>query len=217
MNHDFWKTRWQQNEIGFHMEERHEYLHRFYHRLHVGPGTIFVPLCGKAPDLIWLRQQGARVLGVELSEIAVNDFFRENRLDVETDSIDGFHRFRTEGITLLCGDLFDLDANTLQGVRGVYDRGSLVALSQEMRRDYARHLCEHLPVDSRILLISYAYDQSEIDGPPFSVPMSEIDELFGANFSLELLSEQDALPTHNILRERGMSKLTEFACLLTHI
>ena len=216
MDHDFWKTRWQMNEIGFHMEERHEYLHRFYHRLHVGPGTVFVPLCGKSPDLVWIRQQGAKVLGVELSDIAVNDFFHENRLSFEKDSVGGFSRLHTDGITLLCGDLFELDSNVLQGVRGVYDRGSLVALPKEMRQKYASHLCEILPVDSRILLVSYDYDQNEIDGPPFSVPPAEVEELFGADFSFELLVEQDALPSHNILRERGLRKLTEFACLLTH-
>ena len=216
MDHRFWKERWQQNEIGFHMNERHEYLHQYFHRLHVGPETVFVPLCGKSPDLLWLHQQGANVLGVELSEIAVRDFFRENHLDVDVRSIRGLTRFHTEGITIFCGDLFKLTGEQLKDVRGVYDRGSLVALPPDMRKQYADHLCRILPVDSRILLVSYDYDQGEINGPPFSVPLAEIEMLFGADFSMELLAEQDALPTHNILRQKGVSRLTEFACLLTH-
>nr|NIQ97361.1 thiopurine S-methyltransferase [Desulfuromonadales bacterium] len=192
MDRDFWKTRWQQNEIGFHMEERHDYLPQFYHRLHVGPGVVFVPLCGKSPDLIWLRQQGARVLGVELSEIAVADFFSENGLDVAVDTRGSFRRYHADSMTLLCGDLFDLQPGCMDGVRGVYDRGSLVALPPSMRRTYAQHLCRILPVDCRILLVSYEYDQSLIDGPPFSVPMNEIEQLFDSDFSVELLAEQDA-------------------------
>lgn len=217
MKHTFWKERWQQNEIGFHMAERHDYLHQFYHRLHAGPGTVFVPLCGKSPDILWLRQQGAQVLGVELIEQALEAFFVENSLEGQIDTIDNFSRFHTDGITLLCGDLFRLTPEHLENVRGVYDRGALVALPPEMRKQYARHLCHILPSDCRILVISYAYDQSEIDGPPFAVPMTEVDELFGPAFSFELLAERDALPDHNILRQRGVTSLTEFACLLTHL
>jgi thiopurine S-methyltransferase len=216
MDHRFWKERWQQNEIGFHMDERHEYLHQYFHRLHVGPGTVFVPLCGKSPDLLWLRQQGARVLGVELSEIAVQDFFRENGLEVDARRTQGLDSYHTEGLALFCGDLFELSDEQLAEVRGVYDRGALVALPTDMRQEYALHLCRTLPADSRMLVVSYDYDQTRIDGPPFSVPLSEIEALFGDVFSLELLAEQDALPSHTILKKRGVGKLTEFACLLTH-
>ena len=216
MDHTFWQERWQQNEIGFHLDERHAYLHQFYHRLHVGPEAIFVPLCGKSPDLQWLRQQGARVVGVELSELAVTAFFAENSLEPRIDTLDEFRRYQVEGISLLCGDLFKLSADHLDGVRGVYDRGSLVALPVEMRKSYAQHLCWILPTDCRMLMVSYDYDQSELGGPPFSVPMIEIEKLFGDVFTLELLAEQDAMPTHKILRQRGLSRLTEFACLLTH-
>jgi len=216
MDHQFWKERWQRSEIGFHMQERHAYLHRFFHRLHVGPEVIFLPLCGKSPDLLWLRQQGARVLGVELSDIAVEDFFSENNLAYKTESAGGFQRFQADRITLLCGDFFDLDSECLDDVRGVYDRGALVALPAEMRREYADHLCQILSADSRILLVSYDYNQDEIAGPPFSVPLTEIEDLFGSRFVVEVLETQDALPTHAALRQRGLTRLTEFACLLTH-
>lgn len=215
MQHEFWTNRWRQNEIGFHMERHHTFLDRYYHRMAVGSAGVFVPLCGKSPDLLWIRCQGAEVLGVELSEIAVNDFFRENGLDAEVDEVDGFSRQQADGITLLCGDFFDLAADHLAGVKGMYDRGSLVALPQGMRQHYAKHLEAILPADCRILLVSYDYDQDEVDGPPFAVPLPEIEALFGSVFDLELLSERDALPTHNLLRQRGLKKLTEFACLLT--
>jgi len=34
--------------------------------------VVFVPLCGKSRDMLWLREQGHQVLGVELSAIAEN-------------------------------------------------------------------------------------------------------------------------------------------------
>src|SRR4030042_914462 len=81
MNPDFWLERWQRNEIGFHQPEINAHLQDFWGQLAVpAGGQVFVPLCGKSRDLLWLRARGHRVLGVELSPIAVRDFFAENAL-----------------------------------------------------------------------------------------------------------------------------------------
>ena len=37
-----------------------------------------MPLCGKSLDLLWLRDQGHLVIGVELSATAFEDFCLEN-------------------------------------------------------------------------------------------------------------------------------------------
>ena len=39
-----------------------------------------MPLCGKSLDLLWLAAQGHRVLGVEISPLAVDAFFAEQDL-----------------------------------------------------------------------------------------------------------------------------------------
>jgi thiopurine S-methyltransferase len=41
---------------------------------------VLVPLCGKSHRLLWLAHQGHAVVGVELSEKAVQDFFSEASL-----------------------------------------------------------------------------------------------------------------------------------------
>ena len=46
--------------------------------------SVFVPLCGKTLDMVWLCQQGHTVVGCELSEIAALDFFKENSIPYET-------------------------------------------------------------------------------------------------------------------------------------
>ncbi len=111
MQADFWHTRWANNQIGFHLDEINPYLMRHLSRLRLQAGErILVPLCGKTLDLAWLAAQGLEVLGVELSEKAVSDFFEEHDLRPEIDQLGGFRRYRVAGITLLQGDFFPCGA-----------------------------------------------------------------------------------------------------------
>ncbi len=215
MDKEFWFRRWQKNEIGFHKTEPHHYLQRFFAALQTQSGaTCFVPLCGKSPDLVWLREQGLKVIGIELSHIALDDFLRENCLAGKWTTQAGMPCCCTEGYTLFCGDFFALTGTALAGVRTVYDRGSLVALPPEMRTRYAAHLAALLPSGSRMLLVSYEYPQSETAGPPFSVSQQEIERLFGDEFQVELLVKEDVLWSHQGMSDRGVTQLTEFALLL---
>ena len=76
----FWHARWQENRIGFHLPEANPLLIRYWPVMQVAPGSnILVPLCGKSLDMLWLLDQGYRVTGVEISRIAVEAFFAENR------------------------------------------------------------------------------------------------------------------------------------------
>lgn len=215
MEPQFWNERWHKGEIGFHMGRPHHDLVEFFSHLEVVAGaTVFVPLCGKSLDLLWLSGQGARVLGVELSERAVRDFFAEHELTAHRQPEGEFSRFSCAGINLLCGDFFALRPEQLTEVSAVFDRAALVALPPELRRRYAEQLCRLLPSGCRMLLVSYAYAQEQMPGPPFAVPPAEVEELFGADFAIERLAERDALPTHEVLRQRGLSALTEFVSLL---
>lgn len=216
MEEKFWLERWEKNEIGFHKEEPHHDLLRFFDRLQVATkDTFFVPLCGKSPDLVWLNGRGLDVVGVELSRLAVDAFIEENRLNGNWSIAAEMPCWLGQGYTLFCGNFFKLSAADLGDVRAAYDRGSLVAMPVEMRANYASHLARLMPVDSRLLLISYEYDQSETYGPPFSVSFAEVKKIFAANFEIELLVEEDALWSHQGLVARGVSKLAEFAVLLT--
>ncbi|WP_258879706.1 universal stress protein, partial [Pseudomonas aeruginosa] len=88
MQADFWHARWANNQIGFHLDEINPYLMRHLSRLRLQAGErILVPLCGKTLDLAWLAAQGLEVLGVELSEKAVSDFFEEHDLRPEIDQL----------------------------------------------------------------------------------------------------------------------------------
>ncbi len=76
MDRDFWHQKWADNDIGFHEGQPNALLVRQLHRLALAPGArLFVPLCGKSQDIPWLVGQGFRVIGAELSPVAVEQFF----------------------------------------------------------------------------------------------------------------------------------------------
>ena len=122
MQADFWHDRWERNQIGFHLEQVNPHLARYWPDLGLEPGTrVLVPLCGKTLDLTWLAAQGYEVLGVELSEPAVQAFFSEHDLDPKVSQRGGFRVSEAGPVTLLCGDFFALSAEEVAACSGVAD------------------------------------------------------------------------------------------------
>ncbi len=149
MQADFWHERWEQNQIGFHQPEINSHLQAFWGRMSVPAASqIFVPLCGKSRDMLWLRSQGFMVTGVELSAIAVRDFFAENGLEPSVTQQGAFERWECDGLVILQGDFFHLTAKDVADCAGVFDRASLIALPLEMRVQYAQHFMAILPPHS---------------------------------------------------------------------
>jgi thiopurine S-methyltransferase len=216
MKKEFWLERWERGEIGFHQDEINPYLHQYWQELpNSHRGEVFVPLCGKSMDMVWLRQQGCEVLGVELSSIAVEDFFRENG-QLPTHAISGkFKSWEADGVRILCGDFFDLSKADLANVSAVYDRASLVALPPDMRERYARHLVDILPPATQILLVTFDYPQAEMQGPPFAVSVKEVEALYGKYAEIRLLAQKDTLPENPRFKQRGVSRMEESLFLLT--
>ena len=216
MDEKFWLRRWETGDIGFHKEEPHHFLQRFFDALDLSPGDqCLVPLCGKSPDLAWLHGRGLRVTGIELSRLAVDAFISENHLHGEWRTSAGMSCYLDQRYRLYCGDFFLLTAAVLGPVRATYDRGALVAMPPGLRNRYEAHLAALMPTGSRILLISYDYDQDETYGPPFSVPYAGLDGLFEDWFDIELLVAEDVIWSHQRLAARGVTKLIEYAALLT--
>ena len=88
MDPEFWHERWARGEIGFHQDDFNAHMQAFAGRLGLHPGAhMFVPLCGKSLDLLWLLRQGYRVTGVEFNPRAVTDFFSENGLSARASTL----------------------------------------------------------------------------------------------------------------------------------
>jgi thiopurine S-methyltransferase len=216
MKKDFWLERWERADIGFHQAEVNPYLLKHWGALQAAQdGEVFVPLCGKSLDMLWLRQQGHAVLGVELSPIAVRDFFAENDLALSHSRSGQFDCCEAEGIRILCGDFFELTREHLAQVRAVFDRASLVALPPEMRARYARHLAETLPSGTQVLLVTFDYPQDEMNGPPFAVSVSEVQALYANYAEVRLLEQVDILEHEPRFKARGVTRMQENIFLLT--
>lgn len=216
MKKDFWLERWEREEIGFHQNEVNPHLCEIWPELNLARGSsVFVPLCGKSEDMLWLREQGLQVLGVELSAIAVQAFFKENGYIPQHISDGKFDRCEADGIRILCGDFFDLSRDDMAKVSAVYDRASLIALPPEMRVRYVRHLVSILPPAIQILLITVDYPQPEMQGPPFSVSSGEVEALYRDYAEVRLLTQIEVLAKNPRFQQRGLSRLRESIFQLT--
>lgn len=216
MKKDFWLERWERKETGFHQSEINPYLRQYWQELHFARDSeVFVPLCGKSSDMLWLRQQGHPVLGVELSAIAAQAFFEENGYTPHRIASGKFDRYEADSICILCGDFFDLREDDLAKVGAVYDRASLVALPPDMRERYVRHLASILTPGTQILLIAFDYPQQEMPGPPFAVSTDEVEALYRPYAEICQLAQLDVLAQNPRFQERGLSQLRENVFLLT--
>lgn len=191
MDKQFWQDRWTKNQIAFHNPEAHPLLVRHFDAVVSKKAPhVFVPLCGKSLDLVWLAEQGCTVTGAELSELAVQQFFDELGIQPHIAAAGALTRYEGNGITIYQGSVFDVTADMLGPVDLVYDRAALVALPETMREQYARHLRETTQ-NATQLLICYEYDQSCSDGPPFSVDEAEVRRQYAATYELTLLERSD--------------------------
>lgn len=208
MDAEFWLKRWQDGTTGFHLTRVTPLLTKFWLTLGLSPSArVLVPLCGKSLDMVWLAAQGHRVLGVELAPLAVEQFFEEQKLQpAEHESAMGRH-YTAGQIEIICGDIFKLDAATLASCSGVYDRGAIVALPPAMRERYVQHIYPNLDSGYRGMVLTLEYDQTAMDGPPFSVPEEEIRTLFASHTQVSLLDRMDIIDKEPKFAARGLETL----------
>ena len=217
MEAQFWLERWREGRTHFHQERVTPLLQKYWPQLALPAGsTVLVPLCGKSLDMLWLAARGHRVLGVELSPLAVERFFAENRLQPRVHESRYGRHHRAGQIELICGDAFALDTAALADCAGVYDRAALIALPPDLRQRYAEAVCARLPAGCRGLLITLEYPQAEKAGPPFSVDEREVHALYGAHWDIDALERRDILASQPGFIEEGVSALTTAAYRLHH-
>lgn len=191
MDADFWHDRWKNNQLGFHQPAPNPLLVAHFGRLNLPAGAhVFVPLCGKSNDLGWLLQQGFKVTGAELSEIAINDLFTGLGLSPEITQEGPLRRYQAHDLTVYVGDIFDMNAAHLGRVNAIYDRAALVALPPDMRSRYAAHLGD-ITGNALQFVICFEYDQSEMTGPPFSISEAEVRRLYEGTYALSSVAKID--------------------------
>ena len=210
METEFWKKRWRTNEVGWHASVTNRHLERFVSTLGpVGGNHTLVPLCGKSLDMDFLARQGRSVFGIDVSPVACRSFFEETgRRPTERQTESG-KVLEGDGVTLLCQDLFAIQPGGLPEIGACYDRACLIALAPPQRRRYATWLRDVLSVGTPYLLITVEYPPNQKNGPPFTVPMEEVRELFEADFDIEVVHRADIVDEAPKYREWGVTSLIE--------
>ena len=184
MNIDFWNQKWEKNEIGFHESKPNPLLVAYFKELDlVKTSRVFLPLCGKTLDIVWLLSKGLRVTGAELSKLAIEQLFIELGVEPEITECGNAKRYRATNIDVFVGDFFCLSSDVLGPVDAIYDRAALVALPEEMRKRYTTHLLE-ITGAAEQLLITFEYDQSLMKGPPFSLSNDEVNRHYKDAYNL---------------------------------
>ena len=204
MEHEFWHERWKNREIGFHRNDVHPLLMQHFKAAAEPGSTVFVPLCGKSLDMQWLLEQGYQVLGIELNESAIEEFFAEQNLTPRVHREGPFQAYRAPGITVYQGDFFQLTNTHLHGVNAWYDRAAMVALPPTMRTAYVEHLLKILPQHSHGLLVTVEYPENYWKGPPFSISQQEVMSAYSSMFTV------DALCPNSGFTLNGDSQVSEY-------
>ena len=185
-DNNLWLQSWRDRRIDFHQKKVNPLLTRFWPSLDRIGSRVFVPLCGKSLDMIWLAEQGHEVVGVELSPIAVRAFFRENRLKPSRRRVGQFTLWEHGRLSILCGDYFSLTEKDLGRIDTVYDRAALTALPEDIRSPYIAHLRLITSQTTRIFLLTIE-DAEEREPLEQALGVAEeIKTLYSETFEIEL-------------------------------
>ena len=196
---NIWENMWRKDDLYFHRLEVHPYILQY--EKHFPPNSrIYVPLCGKSVDLVYLADKGFEVLGCEFVEKAVKQFFAEQGLEynVEKDGATGIPVYTavSKKITIYQGDFFKLNSNIIGKFNAMWDRGSLVAINPSDKAKYATIMLELMASNCKYLLLTCVITGEDYHGPPYSAPNEEIDDLFGKSCDIQVL-ESSQLDTRN--------------------
>jgi len=210
MDADFWQNRWATNKIVFHEKDGNKLLARHFDVIEMPKGArYFLPLCGKTGDIARLLGKGYKVVGIELAETAIQQLFQELDVNPEISDVGPFKHYSAQDLEIFVGDVFQLTSEILGVVDAVYDRAALVALPVDMRPRYSAHLAE-ITRHAKQMLITFEYDQNDMDGPPFNVDEAEIRAHYAEAYEIELIRRID-IPGGL----KGLVKSNETVWLLT--
>jgi len=189
MDKKIWLDRWENGQTGFHIDEVNPLLIKHIKKLELPLASrIFVPLCGKTNDIGWLLSQGYCVVGVELSEIAVIKLFEELGEKPYIMQEGELIQYSSENLDIFVGDIFALTPQILGNIDAVYDRAAIVALPEEMRMDYSKHMLS-LAQDIPQLMTTVVYDQNLMNNSPFSVDREELEKHYGEHYTITQLDK----------------------------
>ena len=188
---NLWLQRWKNREIGFNQNKANSFMVKYFEQLNLKEGSkVLVPLCGKSIDMSWLLAEGYTVVGIELSETAVKEFFDELNVIPNISKVGELTLYSNENLSIFVGDIFKVTSEMLGNIDAIYDRAALVALTIPMRIDYTAHL-RSVTNNASQLLLCFEYDQSLMNRTPYSVEEDEVKKHYARYYDLELLAREE--------------------------
>jgi len=187
-NIETWIKCWDDTDTTWVLDHVHPCLPRHSKKL-LGNDTtgnkILIPLCGDTLALKWLADLGNIVIGIEISEKAIQSFFKNTDIvyDVEpmNSNPDGkifISEDRT--IQIFCCDLYELNPEhepKLRNIDAIWDSASFSAVEPEERMQYGKVLRSFVVSGTTYMLETT--DRTPGQGPSYFIPKEEIERSFG--------------------------------------
>lgn len=176
-----------------------------------------MPLCGKSWDMKWLADQGHTVVGVEVAQKPVEQFFSEQKVDftkTPVPNLEGtLYQSRDKKILVYCCDFFKVSPKTLGQFDAIWDRAAMDAVNRPDRAKYGEVLRSLMAPGCRCLMAALQYDETKHPGPPHNVSDEAVNEAFKKGCVVNIIGIEDA--TQDILESWKFDKMNERIFLIT--
>lgn len=174
---DEWRTRWLEGRTGWDLGGPHPYLTDLLAeaqswRLLPQGARILEPGAGRAHNGAALARAGFAVTSFDMVPEAISAA-RELYADVP-------------GLDLKVANALDLPLAWRGAFAAVFDRAMLCALAEPNRSAYVRSMFDALTPGGLFMSLPFTVVEHEPggSGPPFAVPMSDLERLLSAGFAL---------------------------------
>lgn len=201
---EFWSSRWNAGNTPWQTQGIHRLLDQHQELILAGKqnARVFIPLCGKAHELLWFYNLGHSVVGVEYVEKSASDFLKESGLPFEETTCPQLQckvlQTLDRRLQLFVCSIFDFNKECAGTMDIVWDRGALVAVNDEERSRYASVIRSLLSPGFSFALCTVVYDDPSYKGFPRSVPDDEVVKLFGGFMTLTKVVQSDEETRHHI-------------------
>jgi len=163
-----------------------------------GSKRILLPLCGKAPDLLFFFQQGLQVIGIDGVEQSVLEWISENSIKQYTVTILDHnikrYDFLDKMISVYIGDIFNPELLQVlpSPIDYLYDRNALVAVHPSQRQVYVDTIVQFIKRDRHLIqrqqnnpgydILQQSYWQDmDLVGTPWRISLEEVCQLYQAH------------------------------------
>lgn len=185
MEKEKWLEAWQIGRTAFHQSAYNKAMVNHFKGQKLKDKNVFIPLAGKSLDILFFLEKEANVIACEISPIAVEEFFKQSKLEFTTEVFKNFTIYKAKNLTFYLGDFFELTKTQVSHVDVMYDRASVVALPKELRSKYYEKIDQLIHKKTHLLILTYTHDGPMEFGPPFYVPEEEIKKAY-ANMGHDL-------------------------------